>query len=150
YKFRSMVVDADRQGASSTTEDDPRVTTIGRWMRRYKLDELPQLFNVAVGDMSIVGPRPQVGWAVDLYSQEERVILELRPGITDPASVRFANEAEILKGSADPDRTYMELIHPEKMRLSLQYARTHTLLGDLRIVFQTVVVALVRPSAAST
>lgn len=137
-KFRTMVTDADKIGGSSTPEDDPRITSIGKTLRRYKLDELPQLFNVLLGDMSFVGPRPQVQWAVDLYTPEERAILGVRPGITDKASLKFSNEAEILKGSTDPDKDYIEKIHPEKMRLSLEYVRTRSFSGDLSIIAQTV------------
>jgi lipopolysaccharide/colanic/teichoic acid biosynthesis glycosyltransferase len=137
YKFRSMVLDADKLGGSSTPDDDPRITPIGKFLRRYKLDELPQLINVLSGQMSIVGPRPQVQWAVDLYTPEQRQVLSVRPGITDYASVRFPNEGEILKGSTDPDRDYMEKIHPEKMRLSLEYVHTRSLLTDLKVVAQT-------------
>ncbi len=136
-KFRTMVVDADKIGGSSTPEDDPRVTPIGKTLRKYKLDELPQLINVLTGDMSFVGPRPQVKWAVDLYTPEERQILEVRPGITDEASLKFSNEAEILKGSKDPDKDYIEKIHPEKMRLSLEYVRNRSFSGDLSIIART-------------
>jgi lipopolysaccharide/colanic/teichoic acid biosynthesis glycosyltransferase len=136
-KFRTMVVDADKIGGSSTPEDDPRVTPIGKKLRRYKLDELPQLLNVLKGDMSFVGPRPQVQWAVDLYTTEEREILRVRPGITDEASLKFSNEAEILKGSTDPDKDYIEKIHPEKMRLSLEYVRHRSFSGDLSIIART-------------
>ena len=136
-KFRTMVVDADKIGGSSTHEDDPRVTPIGKKLRRYKLDELPQLLNVLKGDMSFVGPRPQVQWAVDLYTPEEREILRVRPGITDEASLKFSNEAEILKGSTDPDKDYIEKIHPEKMRLSLEYVRHRSFSGDLSIIART-------------
>jgi lipopolysaccharide/colanic/teichoic acid biosynthesis glycosyltransferase len=136
-KFRTMVVNAERLGASSTADDDPRVTRVGRLLRRFKLDELPQLLNVLKGDMSLVGPRPQVQWAVDLYSEEERFVLSVPPGITDYASVRFPNEGEILKGSTDPDRDYMTKIHPEKMRLSLEYVRNRSFRADLMILWQT-------------
>jgi lipopolysaccharide/colanic/teichoic acid biosynthesis glycosyltransferase len=136
-KFRTMVTDADKIGGSSTPEDDPRVTGVGKKLRRYKLDELPQLWNVLKGEMSFVGPRPQVQWAVDLYTPEERKILGVRPGITDEASLKFSNEAEILKGSADPDKAYIELIHPEKMRLSLEYVRTRSFSQDLSIIGRT-------------
>ena len=137
-KFRTMVANAEALGGSSTPEDDPRVTAVGRVLRRTKLDELPQLWNVLVGDMSIVGPRPQVQWAVDRYTPEERLVLSVRPGITDNASLRFANEGEILKGSTDPDRDYMEKIHPEKMRLSLEYVRSRSFGTDLAIIARTV------------
>ena len=136
-KFRSMVIDAEAVGGSSTSVDDPRVTKVGSFLRRTKLDELPQLWNVLVGDMSFVGPRPQVQWAVDLYTPEERTVLSVRPGITDYASLQFANEGEILKGSSDPDRDYMEKIHPEKMRLSLEYVRSRSFSTDLAIIGRT-------------
>ncbi len=144
-KFRTMVVDADQIGGSSTPGDDPRVTPLGKTLRRFKLDELPQLWNVMTGDMSLVGPRPQVKWAVDLYTPGERTILSVRPGITDEASLKFANEAEILRGSPDPDKDYMEKIHPEKMRLSLEYVATRSFRRDLSLIARTVG-AVVRPS----
>jgi lipopolysaccharide/colanic/teichoic acid biosynthesis glycosyltransferase len=137
YKFRTMVINADRVGASSTTLDDPRITAVGRWMRRWKVDELPQLLNVLSGDMSIVGPRPQVQWAVDRYSAEERSVLTVRPGMTDWASIVFSNEGEILQGHPDPDEAYMRLIHPTKMRLAMQYVAHPTLWIDLRILWGT-------------
>jgi len=142
YKFRTMVLDADRIGGSSTPADDPRITPVGRQLRRHKLDELPQLFNVIAGDMSLVGPRPQVQWAVDLYSPEERHVLTVPPGITDYASLRFPNEGEILRASTDPDRDYMEKIHPEKMRLSLEYVRKRSFRTDLSILAGTMAALL--------
>ena len=142
YKFRTMVLDADRIGGSSTPADDPRITPVGRQLRRHKLDELPQLFNVIAGDMSLVGPRPQVQWAVDLYSPEERHVLTVPPGITDYASLRFPNEGEILRASTDPDRDYMEKIHPEKMRLSLEYVRKRSFRTDLSILAGTLTALL--------
>jgi lipopolysaccharide/colanic/teichoic acid biosynthesis glycosyltransferase len=138
FKFRTMVADAENLGASSTSDDDPRITRIGRSLRNYKLDELPQLINVLKGDMSIVGPRPQVKWAVDLYSPQEREILRVRPGITDMASIKFANEEEILKGSSAPDKDYIEKIHPEKMRMSLEYVRNRSFVGDMKVILLTV------------
>jgi lipopolysaccharide/colanic/teichoic acid biosynthesis glycosyltransferase len=146
-KFRTMVVDADKVGPSSTAGDDPRITPAGRIMRRYKLDELPQLLNVLAGDMSLVGPRPQVKWAVDLYTPEERHLLDVRPGITDFASLRFRNEAEILMGSADPDKDYLEKIAPLKIKLGLHYVHTYSLATDLNILAATALsVAGVDPS----
>jgi lipopolysaccharide/colanic/teichoic acid biosynthesis glycosyltransferase len=136
-KFRTMVANAATLGGTSTPEDDPRLTRAGRWMRAWKVDELPQLINVVRGDMSIVGPRPQVAWAVALYSPEERALLSVRPGISDFASLRFRNEAEILRGSADPDRAYLELIAPEKIRLGLEYVRNQSLATDLAIIAAT-------------
>jgi lipopolysaccharide/colanic/teichoic acid biosynthesis glycosyltransferase len=137
YKFRTMVANADRIGGSSTPDDDPRITGAGRWLRRYKLDELPQLLNVLNGTMSLVGPRPQVKWAVELYTPEQREVLTVPPGITDYASIHFPNEGELLRGSTDPDRDYMEKIHPEKMRLSLEYVRHRSLGTDLAVLART-------------
>jgi lipopolysaccharide/colanic/teichoic acid biosynthesis glycosyltransferase len=145
FKFRTMVKNADQIGGSSTADDDDRITRIGAILRRYKLDELPQLLNVVKGEMSLVGPRPQVAWAVDLYSEEERRVLSVLPGITDYASVRFPDEGRILRGSTDPDGDYMRLIHPEKMRLSLEYVDHRSLRTDLRVLWQTVA-AMVRSS----
>jgi lipopolysaccharide/colanic/teichoic acid biosynthesis glycosyltransferase len=141
-KFRTMRMDAERVGGTSTPVDDQRITPIGSLLRRYKLDELPQFLNVVRGEMSLVGPRPQVQWAVDRYTEEERVLLTVRPGITDPASLRFANEGEILRGYPDPDTAYLELIHPEKMRLSMDYVKNRSLLGDLKILIATLTAAL--------
>jgi lipopolysaccharide/colanic/teichoic acid biosynthesis glycosyltransferase len=150
YKFRSMVVDADRKGASSTAEDDPRITRIGGFLRKYKLDELPQFINVLVGDMSVVGPRPQVAWAVELYRPEERKLLDVRPGITDYASIRFRNEGEILRGYPDPDKAYLELIAPEKTRLGLEYVRDHSLWVDVKIIVMTFVSIFRKPESTPT
>ena len=138
FKFRTMVVDAEKIGGSSTAEDDPRITKAGKFLRRYKMDELPQLWNVLLGEMSFVGPRPQVEWAVELYTLKERQLLNVRPGITDYASLVFRNEGEILKGSTDPDKDYLEKIAPEKIRLGLLYAKTHTLLIDIKVILATV------------
>jgi lipopolysaccharide/colanic/teichoic acid biosynthesis glycosyltransferase len=137
YKFRTMVADAEKLGGSSTPEDDPRVTRIGVFLRKYKLDELPQLINVLWGDMSLVGPRPQVEWAVGLYTEKEKALLSVRPGITDYASIKFNNEGDVLRGSTDPDKDYMEKIAPEKIRLGLEYVKAHSLWVDLRIILAT-------------
>lgn len=137
FKLRTMVVNAEAIGASSTADDDPRITRTGKFLRQYKIDELPQLINVLLGQMSFVGPRPQVKWAVDLYTPEERLILSVPPGITDSASLMFHNEGEILKGSTDPDRDYMEKIHPEKVRLSLEYVRSRSFWLDIRLIWRT-------------
>lgn len=136
-KFRTMVVNADKIGGPSTSDDDPRVTRIGHALRKYKLDEIPQLFNVLKGEMSLVGPRPEVAAEVALYSPEERKLLNVAPGITDWASIRFHNEGEILKGSADPHRTYQEKIRPEKIRLGLEYVQKHSFRVDLQILLTT-------------
>ena len=137
-KFRTMVVDADKMGPSSTADNDPRLTRLGGFIRKYKFDEVPQLFNVLKGDMSIVGPRPQVPWAVELYNDEEQIILQVRPGITDLASIKFHNEGEILAGSDNPDKTYMEVIHPEKMKLSIEYVKKRSLVADFKIILLTI------------
>ena len=137
FKFRSMVTNAEQMGGPSTSDKDPRITGIGRWMRKYKLDELPQLLNVLWGDMSLVGPRPEVQQYVDQYTPEEKAILEIRPGITDWASIWNSDEGAILAGSADPDKAYEELIRPTKLKLQLEYARSHSLWIDLKIIFYT-------------
>jgi lipopolysaccharide/colanic/teichoic acid biosynthesis glycosyltransferase len=136
-KFRTMVVNAESLGGSATAADDQRLTGIGKLLRRYKLDELPQLLNVLAGDMSLVGPRPEVQKYVSLYSPEEKAILALRPGITDWASIWNSNEAAVLEGSRDPEKSYEELIRPTKLTLQLLYVRNHTFLTDLKIIFHT-------------
>jgi len=141
-KFRTMVLNAEKIGASSTADDDPRITKIGKFLRKHKLDELPQLINILKGEMSFVGPRPQVKWAVDLYNEEEKQILTVRPGITDYASLKFPNEGKILKGSRDPDKDYMEKIHPEKTRLQLEYIKKHSFWLDLKIILKTIFVII--------
>ena len=137
FKFRSMRT--DMTGGTSTSEDDPRITRVGKFVRKYKLDEFPQFINVFLGDMSLVGPRPQVAWAVAQYTEEQKKVLSLKPGITDFASIRFHNEGEIIaaSGIADADEAYMLLIHPEKMRLQLEYLRTRSTLVDLKILWET-------------
>jgi lipopolysaccharide/colanic/teichoic acid biosynthesis glycosyltransferase len=137
FKFRTMVADAEHRGGSSTTQDDVRVTRLGRVLRASKLDELPQLFNVLAGTMSLVGPRPQVEWAVALYTREQRALLDVPPGITDFASIVFVNEAELLRGSRDPDTDYLQKIAPEKIRLGLEYVRNRSVLLDLRVILAT-------------
>jgi len=137
FKFRTMVVNADKIGGPTSSADDPRITRAGNFLRRYKLDELPQLINVLTGEMSLVGPRPEVVQEVLLYTEEEKRLLEVRPGITDWASIRFRNEGEILRGSADPHQAYREKIRPEKIRLGLEYVRSHSFLTDCRIILNT-------------
>jgi lipopolysaccharide/colanic/teichoic acid biosynthesis glycosyltransferase len=138
YKFRTMVAHADKISTSSSAgDDDPRITKFGSFLRTSKLNELPQLINVLKGEMSFVGPRPQVQWDVELYTEEERAILTVPPGITDYASIEFYNEGEILAGSEDPDKTYTEKIRPEKLRLQLEYVRTHSFWVDIKILFKT-------------
>jgi lipopolysaccharide/colanic/teichoic acid biosynthesis glycosyltransferase len=134
-----MIDNAENLGASTTDASDVRITRVGRIIRKYKLDELSQLINVFKGDMSIVGPRPQVKWAVDLFTEEEKKILRLRPGLTDWASIRFNNEEEIIgkSGYSNADEAYMKLIHPEKMRLQLKYLHERSFITDLRIILDT-------------
>ncbi len=144
FKFRTMVVDAEKLGASSTSDDDERITKIGRFLRRYKLDELPQLINVLIGDMSLVGPRPEVKKFTDLYTDEEKMILTIRPGITDWASIWNPDEGAILAGSTDPDRDYLEKIRPEKIRLQLKYVRERSFWTDLRIIILTLKTILIK------
>jgi lipopolysaccharide/colanic/teichoic acid biosynthesis glycosyltransferase len=146
-KFRSMVVDAWRTGVSSTAASDRRITRTGALIRRAKVDELPQLWNVLVGDMSLVGPRPQVETDASMYTEEERRMLAVRPGITDLASIVFADEGEILAGAADPDLRYNQVIRPWKSRLALLYIERRTLGTDLRVIFLTLVSAVSRESA---
>ena len=136
-KFRTMVVNADRVGPPSTADDDPRITRIGRILRKYKLDELPQLVNVLRGEMSLVGPRPEVLSEVEQYAGEEQLLLSVLPGMTDWASLRFRNEGAILEGSPDPHRTYREQIRPEKIRLGLEYVYRHSFWTDLKILAHT-------------
>jgi len=136
-KFRTMLPDAEKLGGPSTSSDDPRLTRIGKRLRKYKLDELPQLFNVLRGQMSLVGPRPEVLSEVATYSADELQILSLRPGMTDWASLRFSNEGEILKGSADPHAAYLQKIRPEKVNLGLLYVRERSFFVDLKIIART-------------
>ena len=136
-KFRSMVVDAEKLGAASTAGHDPRITRIGHFMRKYKLDELPQLFNVLFGTMSFVGPRPEVQKFVDLYTDDEQIILNMRPGITDWASIWNSDEGAVLDGAPDADAAYMELIRPTKLELQKLYAREHSVWTDIKIIAYT-------------
>jgi len=138
YKFRTMVVNADKIGGPSTADDDPRITGVGKFLRKNKLDELPQLINVVKGEMSIVGPRPEVKQYVDMFSEDEKAILTVRPGITDWASIWNSDEGAVLAGSADAEKAYMEKIRPEKIRLQLKYVREHSLWVDLKIIFETI------------
>jgi lipopolysaccharide/colanic/teichoic acid biosynthesis glycosyltransferase len=148
FKFRTMVVDAERIGGSSTSDDDSRITRVGKWLRRYKLDELPQLINVLTGDMSIVGPRPEVKRYTDMYTEEEKAILTVRPGITDWASIWNADEGAVLAGAEDPDKAYLELIRPKKLKLQMKYVRERSLWVDLKIIFLTILAVLQPESQA--
>lgn len=136
-KFRTMLPDAEKLGGPSTPFDDPRITRIGRRLRKYKLDELPQLFNVLCGQMSLVGPRPEVLSEVATYSPDELQLFSVVPGMTDWASLRFSDEGEILRGAADPHAAYLQRIRPEKIRLGLRYVRERSFLIDLKIIAHT-------------
>jgi lipopolysaccharide/colanic/teichoic acid biosynthesis glycosyltransferase len=142
-----MVVDAWKTGVSSTSATDRRITRVGSLIRRAKLDELPQLWNVLIGDMSFVGPRPQVETDAHMYTDEERRMLTVRPGITDLASIVFADEGEILRGASDPDLRYNQVIRPWKSRLALLYVDRRTLMVDLRLVLLTLASAFSRDYA---
>lgn len=146
-KLRSMVKNADKSGVDSTAAGDMRITAVGRIIRRYKLDELTQLWNVLKGDMSLVGPRPNVKRETDLYTPEERDLLMVRPGITDFSSIVFSDEGEILAGKDDPDIAYNQLIRPWKSRLGLFYIGHRNVSLDLQLIFLTVVAILSRPKA---
>ena len=137
FKFRTLVANAEKIGGPSTADDDPRITKVGKLIRKYKLDELPQLINVLKGEMSFVGPRPEVSFYVKMFTEEERTILSLRPGITDWASLWNPDEGAILAGSSDPEKTYMEKIRPEKIRLQLRYVRERSFWADLKIILLT-------------
>lgn len=146
-KLRSMVINADKSGVDSTAANDRRITRVGHFIRRYKLDEITQLWNVLLGDMSLVGPRPNVKRETDLYTPEERRLLTVRPGITDFASIVFSDEGEILKGSSDPDIAYNQLIRPGKSVLGLFYIDHRSIMVDLRLVLLTAQAIVSRPRA---
>ncbi|MBF94551.1 MAG: sugar transferase [Myxococcales bacterium] len=139
FKFRTMrqrTVDA--AGLPITVGDDDRVTRVGRFLRRTRLDELPQLLNILRGEMSVVGPRPEVSRYVALYSDEQRAVLEVKPGLTDPATLAFRGEADVLGASEDPERTYIEIVMPEKLAMNLEYLRQRDVGSDLSLILQTV------------
>jgi lipopolysaccharide/colanic/teichoic acid biosynthesis glycosyltransferase len=137
FKFRTMVVDGERLGAPITVGDDPRITQVGRTLRRFKLDELPQLINVMRGEMSLVGPRPELPRYRDRYEGVYDAVLQVRPGITDPASLRFRDEADLLSGREDPETYYLQSLLPQKLRLNLEYVRRATLSRDIGIILLT-------------
>lgn len=138
YKFRTMVVGASKQGLPITADNDPRVTRTGRFLRKTKIDELPQLINVLKGEMSFVGPRPEVEVYVQKYPEAFRKILASRPGITDPASIKFRNESLVLQNSDDVERFYVEEILPIKLRYNLEYLEKRSFLYDFYLIFRTV------------
>lgn len=136
FKYRSMITDAERKGGFSTAIDDPRLTGVGRFLRKYKLDELPQFFNVLAGDMSLVGPRPQVQFYTDRYAGDEQLILTVKPGITDLASLYFVDMDAVL-GSGDVDSRYLTEVEPVKNQLRLRYVKERSYLLDMRILVET-------------
>lgn len=137
FKFRSMRVGSDKKGLITVGGHDPRVTRSGYYIRKYKLDELPQLINVFIGDMSLVGPRPEVRKYVDLYTPEQLHVLDVRPGITDMASIRYRNENELLEQAADPEQYYRDVVMQDKLRINLEYIAGHSFIKDLKIIFMT-------------
>jgi lipopolysaccharide/colanic/teichoic acid biosynthesis glycosyltransferase len=136
-KFRTMVENAEAIGGADTADDDPRLTKFGKFLRKYKIDEFPQLINVLKGEMSFVGPRPEIAWKVERYTLEEKKILDVSPGMTDYASLVFPDEGEILRGSLDPEKTYNEKIRPEKIRLELEYVKNHSFFEDIKTILKT-------------
>lgn len=136
-KFRTMRPDSFSKGALTVGSRDPRITNVGYYLRKYKLDELPQLFNVLFGEMSFVGPRPEVKKYTDLYTPEQKKVLSVRPGITDYASIKFRNENDLLASSDDPEKLYIEEIMPEKLKLNLEYINDNHILKDIKIILDT-------------
>lgn len=140
FKFRSMRVGADKGSLVTIGGHDPRVTRSGYFIRKFKFDELPQLINVFVGDMSLVGPRPEVRHYVDYWTLEQMHVLDVRPGITDPASIKFRNENELMEQAEDPEKYYIEVIMQEKIKLYLEYVNHHSFVGDIGLIFKTFLV----------
>ena len=137
FKFRSMVQDAPKQGSQVTFGADPRITTVGRFLRATKIDEVPQFFNVLLGDMSLVGPRPEVRKYVEMFRDDYAEVLRVRPGITDPASIKYRHEAEILGRAVDPEKEYIERVLPEKIRLGKEYVKNSSLWLDFMTILRT-------------
>jgi lipopolysaccharide/colanic/teichoic acid biosynthesis glycosyltransferase len=149
-KLRSMIVNADKSGVDSTSSNDKRITGVGRFIRKYKLDELSQLWNVLIGDMSLVGPRPNVKRETDLYTTEEKKLLTVRPGITDFSSIVFSDEGEILKDQNDPDIAYNQLIRPGKSMLGIFYIENRTFIIDIQLVYLTVLAIISKQKALNS
>ena len=139
YKFRTMIVNAEKMGIITIGERDPRITNSGYFLRKYKLDELPQLINVLKGEMSFVGPRPEVRKYVEMYNQEQLKILTVKPGITDYASIEYINEDEILGKSLNPEKTYIEEIIPQKIKYNMKYINNKTVIEYFKIIFLTII-----------
>lgn len=138
YKFRSMRVNSDKQGLLTVGSKDNRITKAGYFIRKYKIDELPQLLNVLKGDMSFVGPRPEVRRYVEMYNEEQKQVLKVRPGITDPASIKYRNENDLLSKAEDPEQYYITNIMPDKLRINIDYINKRTFLKDIKIIIQTI------------
>lgn len=137
YKFRSMRVGADKQGLITVGGHDPRITRSGYFIRKYKLDEFPQLINVFIGDMSLVGPRPEVRKYVDMYTPEQMHVLDVRPGVTSLASIRYRNENELLDKAEDPDQYYIDVIMQDKLAIDLEYVQNASFWYDIKLIFRT-------------
>lgn len=137
FKFRSMLVNSDKKGLITVGGKDARVTTAGYYIRKYKIDELPQLINVFVGDMSFVGPRPEVRKYVDLYTTEQLHVLDVRPGITDAASIKYRNENDLLAAQSNPEQYYIQVVMQDKLRINLEYVASHTFIGDIKLILET-------------
>lgn len=138
FKFRTMRKDADKLGLLTTSSKDSRITKIGYHLRKYKIDELPQLINVILGEMSLVGPRPEVRKYVDLYTDEQKKVLNHRPGITDVSSVLYSNENEVLEKQENPEKFYIEVIMPEKLRYNINYLENRNIITDIKTIFSTI------------
>ena len=138
FKFRTMYQGADKTGLLTVGGKDPRITKIGYYLRKYKLDELPQLLNVLIGNMSLVGPRPEVRKYVEMYDAKQKLVLTVKPGITDYASIMFSNENKLLENIAEPEKYYIHEILPRKLELNLQYIRTQSFFSDLKIILKTI------------
>lgn len=138
FKFRTMKVDSDKKGLLTVGHRDSRITSAGYYLRKYKLDELPQLFNVFKGDMSLVGPRPEVRKYVDMYNEEQLKVVSIRPGITDYASIQFVNENELLKDAENPEKLYIDEIMPQKLAINLEYIQDQNFFKDIKIIFLTI------------
>lgn len=137
FKFRTMYIGSDSKGLITVGGRDPRVTRVGYYLRKFKIDELPQLINVLLGDMSLVGPRPEVRKYVDMYNSEQLHVLDVRPGITSLASIRYRNENDILAAAPDPDRCYIKQVMPDKLAIDLEYVRNQSFLYDIKLIFST-------------
>ena len=142
FKFRTMIVDADKKGLAITVGRDNRITRVGAFLRKSKLDELAQLINVFTGEMSFVGPRPEVPKYVDMYTPYQKQVLLVRPGITDYASIAYRNENDLLEGAEDPERMYIDVIMPDKIELNMKYLREISPIADIRLIFKTIVAVI--------